>query len=147
MKRIRNLAFHAIWLVTIWNILCEIILETAGRHIAKIWLKDKKSLDIAEHYLRHSFICIFLCQFKYISVKVLQTTKKVAISVVQSIFTLLVSLPLFSIILYFTSKHDPGRLLYSFSLYDALSFIICIIIAFFTSRFLFLKDPNSMKDL
>lgn len=58
---------------------------------------------------------------------------------------MLVPIPLFSIILYFTDKHNPGRLIYSFSLYDALSFTICIIIAFFTSRFLFLRDANKMK--
>lgn len=42
LKRIRNLAFHAIWIGTLWNIICEIILETAGRSVSRIWLKEKK---------------------------------------------------------------------------------------------------------
>lgn len=126
--------------------MCEIILETAGRHVAKIWLKEKDFLDIAEKYFKHSFLCIFLCMPKFISINTLQATKKVAISVIQSIVTLLIPLPVFSIILYYTNKHDPSRLIYSFALMDASSFIICMTIAFCTCRFLFLKDPNSMRD-
>ena len=68
-----------------------------------------------------SYQCLNMSQSTFFT----QPKKKIAISVIRSILALLIPLPLFSIILNYTDKHGPARLIHYFPLMDALPFIVC----------------------
>lgn len=142
LKRLRNLALHSLWIGTAWDLLCCIIVVTCSRGISKIWLKDEKFLDLVEKFLSNCFVSIFLSMTKFTSITTLQACKKVVISIIQSIITLLIPIPLFSTILYLTDKDNPPRLLYAFVMTDCLSFIICFCVSLVALRFLCKKNPD-----
>ena len=146
LKRLRNLAFHALWIGTAWNAFCEIIVITNARSLSKIWVKEKEFLDMTESFFNNGFYCIFLAMFKLVSITTLQATKQIVISIIQSIFTLLIPIPMFSTIMYFTNKKNPPRLLYSFTMTDLLAFAITILVVIVKLRFLFKKDPDAEID-
>ncbi|KAK8883011.1 hypothetical protein M9Y10_045659 [Tritrichomonas musculus] len=142
LKRLRNLALHSLWIGTLWDALCDIIIITNARSIAKIWLKDEEFLNLAERFFKNGFYSIFLAMTKFTSITTLQACKKVVISIIQSIITLLIPIPLFSTILYLTDKKNPARLLFAFIMTDCLSFLICFIVSLITLRFLCKKNPD-----
>ena len=146
LKRFRNLVLHALWIGTAWNTICDIIVMTNSRSIAKIWLKDEKFLNIAEKFFKNCFFTIVLIMFKFASITALQASKKIVISIIVSIITLLIPIPIFSTILYVTDKDNPTRLVFAFPLTDALSFVVCFITLFAVLRFLCKKDPDLEKD-
>lgn len=146
LKRLRNLAFHALWIGTIWNAFCEVIVVTNARSISKIWVKEEKFLNMAEKFFKNAFLCIFTSMFKLASITTLQSCKKIVVSIIQSIITLLIPIPMFSTIMYFTDKANPPRLLYSFLMTDIMAFVISLIIVLINLRFLFVKDPDSKKE-
>ncbi|KAK8834246.1 hypothetical protein M9Y10_035714 [Tritrichomonas musculus] len=146
LKRLRNLAFHALWIGTAWNALCEVIVISCPRSLAKIWVKEKKFLDMTEKFFKNGFYCIVLAMFKLVSITTLQSCKKIVISIIQSIFTLLIPIPLFSTILYLTDKKNPPRLLFSFLITDLLAFTITLVVIVVNLRFLFKKDPDNEID-
>lgn len=146
LKRFRNLVLHAIWIGTVWNVVCDVIVMTNARSISKIWLKEEKFLNLAEKFFRNCFFTIALIMFKFASITALQASKKIVISIVVSIVTLLIPIPLFSTILYVTDKNNPTRLVYAFPMTDGLSFVICFITLFAVLRFLCKKNPDLEKD-
>ncbi|KAK8864950.1 hypothetical protein M9Y10_010477 [Tritrichomonas musculus] len=142
LKRLRNLALHSLWIGTSWDLLCEIIIIFNARSVARIWLKDEAFLDLAEKFFKNGLWTMFLAMVKFVSITTLQACKKVVISIIQSIVTLLIPIPLFSTILYLTDKDNPPRLLYAFVLTDLLSFVVCTIVSIITLRFLCKKNPD-----
>lgn len=145
LKRLRNLAFHALWIGTAWNAFCEIIVVTCARSLAKIWVKEKEFLDMTEKFFENGFYCIVLAMFKLVSITTLQSCKKIVVSIIQSILTLLIPIPLFSTILYLTDKKNPPRLLFSFLITDLLAFVITVIVILTNLRFLFKKNPDDIN--
>ena len=68
--------------------------------------------------------------------KILQSCKKILISIIQRIST----------ILYLTDKDNPSRLLNTFPLNDILLFVVCVIISLIFLPFLFKKNPDLEKN-
>ena len=81
--------------------------------------------------------------FKLASITTLQACKKIVVSIIQSICTLLIPIPLFSTIMYLTDKKNPPRLLYSFMITDLLAFVVTLIVIITFLRFLFKKNPDA----
>lgn len=143
LKRLRNLTIHALWIGTAWTTLCEIIIITNSRSIAKIWLSDDDFLDFSEKFFFNGLIAMFTVMTRFVSLTVLQACKKIVISIVLSFITLLIPLPLFSTILYLTDKKNPTRLFYCYMMNDVFAFVVCLTVVIFTLPFLFKRNPDS----
>ena len=146
LKRFRNLVFHALWIGMVWNAIVEIIIYTNARNIPKIWLKDEAFLNIAEKSFKNCFYTIVLIMFKFASITALQASKKIVISIIVSIITLLIPIPVFSTILYVTDKKNPTRLMLAFPFTDTLSFVVCLITLLIVLKFLCMKNPDNAHD-
>ena len=146
LKRFRNLVFHALWIGTIWNTLWEIIVITCSRKIAKIWLNDEKFLDLAQHFFLNGLCTVFFLMIKYATITSLQACKKVFISIILSILSMLIPVPLFSTILYYTDKDNPPRLFLAFAITDCISFVISFCVSLVSLRFLCKRNPDLDKD-
>ena len=127
LNRVFNLGIHALWLSTLLSSTFAIFILLFPRNIAKIWSNDLNYLNWAEKTIPVMFYCAPFFAIQYIIPAVLQGMKRVLSSTLLSILTLLIPLPLFSSLLYFTKKNDPIRIIYTFTCNDIYSFIMCIL--------------------
>ncbi|OHT05251.1 MatE family protein [Tritrichomonas foetus] len=147
LRRLRNLAFHALWIGTLWNGLCEAIILPNSRAISKIWVKEEHFINWCDKFFHHALYAVVLTMFRFASVTTLQATKRVLVATIQSICTLLLPIPIFSTILYYTDQLDPSRLIYAFLITDCTTFIICCCVAAWKLNFLFKSQPSDVAEI
>ena len=91
--------------------------------------------------LRISFAGCFANQIILTTSASLQAMKMVTLSIVTSIITMLIPIPVFAFSLYYTKKNDPIRLTFSYIGHDAWAILISIIVVIWKLRFLW-KAPK-----
>lgn len=137
LRRVRNLALHALWIGIVWGALCEAIIIPNAREFAKLWLNEEEFLYWAKRILQSCLYGVVLAMFRFVSATTFQAIKKVFAATIQSVLTLLVPIPIFSTIMYYTDKHNPSRLVLAFPISEAFSVVVCLIFIAVKLRFLF----------
>ncbi|KAH0790347.1 MatE family protein [Histomonas meleagridis] len=125
MNRLLKLFLHSLWVSTLLAVTFSVILIFFPSEIASLWSKDPQFLYWAKQMIPKTFYLAPFIAYQYCVPALLQSLQKIVASTVLSITTQLLPLPVFSTVLYFTNKHDPARILYSYALGDAFAFILC----------------------
>lgn len=147
LNRLLRMFLITVLMGTIWTSLVCIIIESIPYHIAKIWGKSEGYLKVCPKMLRIGFVSCFANQTILTTAAILQAMKMVGLSILASILTMVVPIPIFSFILYFTKKNDPIRMLYSFIGHDAWAVLFSIIIIVWKLRFLWKAPKDSELNL
>lgn len=150
LRRVRNLALHALWIGIVWGAVCEAIIIPNAREFAKLWLNEEEFLYWAKRILQSCLYGVVLAMFRFVSATTFQATKKVLAATIQSVLTLLVPIPIFSSIMYFTDKHNPSRLVLAFPISEAFSVVVCLLFVCARLRFLFnppVTDSGVMENV
>ena len=140
LNRFLKLYLITVGMGTIWTTLVCILIESIPRQIASIWGKGDGYLSLCSKMLRISFAGCFANQIILTTAASLQAMKMVTLSIVTSVITMLIPIPVFAFSLYFTKKNDPIRLVFSFIGHDAWAILISIIVVIWKLRFLW-KAP------
>lgn len=127
LNRASRLIIHAYWLATSLSVLFSIFMIALPKQIASIWSDDPEFLKWAKKLVPITYYSSPFFSMQYIAPTVLQSMKRVLSSTMLSILTLLLPIPVFSSILYFTDRNDPGRILYTYTLNDAYSFLVSVL--------------------
>ena len=144
LHRLLKLVLYAFGLGTAWSALMCIVLCVFPRQIATLYGNDERFLYYAEKTMIYSFCTTFINMGQFTIVVCLVATKMVTLSIITSCLTLLVPIPLFSTIFYFTDKANPIRLHLSFIARDVWAFVIVWSVAIWKLRFLLRVDPSEM---
>ncbi|KAK8897543.1 hypothetical protein M9Y10_015499 [Tritrichomonas musculus] len=112
--RIIWLFFHALWISFIWCSLTMICALAIPIPIAKIFSKTPEYLDWSKIILRKGNILTCICEVPGIITSLLQAMKKGTQASILSFFVQLFPVPVASIVLYYTNKHNIGRLVYCY---------------------------------
>ncbi|KAK8852828.1 hypothetical protein M9Y10_017820 [Tritrichomonas musculus] len=140
LNRFLRLYLITVGMGTIWTTLVCILIESIPRQIASIWGKGEGFLSLCSKMMRISFAGCFANQSILTTAASLQAMKMVTLSIVTSVLTMLIPIPVFAFSLYFTKKNDPIRLVFSFIGHDAWAILISIIVVIWKLRFLW-KAP------
>jgi len=143
LNRVLRIGLHALWVSTMLSCAFAGAIILFPRKIAKIWSSDPHYLNWAEKTIPVMFYCAPFFAIQYIIPAVLQGMKKVFSSTALSILTLLIPLPVFSSLLYFTNKRDPIRIIYTFTCNDIYSFIMCILFSIIPFKELWIAEPSA----
>ncbi|OHT16772.1 MatE family protein [Tritrichomonas foetus] len=144
LHRLMKLVLYAFGIGTAWSALMCLILCVFPRQLASLYGKDERFLHYAEKTMIYSFCTTFINMGQFTIVVCLVATKMVTLSIITSCLTLLVPIPLFSTIFYFTDKANPIRLHLSFVARDVWAFIIVWSVAIWKLRFLLTVDQSEM---
>jgi Na+-driven multidrug efflux pump len=118
LKRLLWLFIHATWVSTLASCLIAALVIAFPQEIAKIWGDDSVFLHWAKEMIPKVFYTSLFVGFQYTAPALLQSMNLVASSTALNVLTLLLPMPLFSTILYFTGKSDPGRIMWTYALND-----------------------------
>jgi Na+-driven multidrug efflux pump len=126
-KRFFSLTLHALWISTLTSTLLSLVIVFAPRTISKPWTEDPSILDVSENMLPIMFYTSFTLGLQYIAPAALQALKKVKRATILCFVTLLIPMPLFSTILYFTGdgKTNPARIFYTYTCNDMFAVLCC----------------------
>ena len=94
--------------------------------ISKMFSSSPTYLVYATQFVRNSNVVAFLIPVALIIQALLQSLQLGTQATIISIGTQLFPLPVFSAVLYFTDKHNPGRLLYAYPIQQALGVLISL---------------------
>lgn len=126
LNRVSRLIIHAYWLATALSTIFSIFMIALPKQISSIWSTDPEFLYWAKKIVPVTYYSAPFFSMQYIAPTVLQSMKRVLPSTLLSILTLLLPIPVFSTILYFTNKNSPKRILYTYTLNDSYSFVVSI---------------------
>lgn len=147
LNRLLKMFLITVLIGTIWQTIVCILIESIPKQIASIWGKGEGYLKIAPKMLRISFMSCFANQIILSTAAILQAMKMVILSIVTSILTMLIPIPVFGFILYYTKKNDPVRMIYSFIGHDLWAVLVSIIIIIWKLRFLWKAPKDSELNL
>lgn len=147
LNRLFHLGMYALILGTIWSLVVVILICSLPKQIASIWGKNEDFLMYAKRMLVYGFCTAFVNMGQYTITACLQAIKMVKLSIITSCLTLLIPLPVFSIILYYTNKNDPIRLVLSFVGHDVWSFFVVLIVALWKLRFICTAEPSGKGEI
>ncbi|OHS95285.1 MatE family protein [Tritrichomonas foetus] len=143
LSRLSKMYFITIGMGTIWTTFVCILIETIPHHFARIWGSDPHYLEVTSKSLRIQFIACMANQVVLTTTACLQSMKMVILSIINSVITMLVPIPLFSLIIFNVWKNDPIKLMYSFVAHDAWALLFSIGIIIIKLRFLW-KSPEKI---
>ena len=123
-KRMGWLMVHSLWLMAAWAGIISLILMVWPREIARIWGNSPNFLEWAEKMIRIYAYSAVLTSVDYTIPIMLIAMKYTCTASLLSVFGLLVPIPLFSSILYYTKKDDPSRIIWTFDIAD----VFCLVI-------------------
>ncbi|OHS95112.1 MatE family protein [Tritrichomonas foetus] len=127
LNRMSKLVIHAYWLATSISTIFSLFMIALPSQIASIWSTEPDFIYWSKRLVPITFYSSVCFSSNYIAPTVLQAMKRVMASTLLSFLTLLLPIPVFSTILYFTKKDDPGRILYTYTMNDVYSFIVSLI--------------------
>lgn len=143
LNRLLRMFLITVLMGTIWTTFVCILIEAIPKPIARIWGKDEGYLKIAPKMLRISFASCFANQVILSTAAILQAMKMVMLSIVTSVLTMLIPIPVFGFILYYTKKDDPARMMFSFTGHDLWAVLVSIIVIIWKLRFLWKAPKDS----
>lgn len=144
LHRLLKLVLYAFALGTAWSAAMCVILCVFPRYVAKLYGNDERFLYYAEKTMIYSFCTTFINMGQFTIVVCLVATKMVTLSIVTSCLTLLIPIPVFSTILYYTNRKDPIRLHLAFVGRDIWAFVVVWTVAIWKLRFLLRTDPSEL---
>lgn len=145
LNRLLHMFLYTILIGSCWTTLVCILIESIPRQFASIWGNDKSYLDTTAKMLRNSFASCFANQIILTTSAALQAMKMVALSIITSVLTMLIPLPVFSLILYYTKKDDPERMIFAFIGHDLWALLVSVIVIIAKFRFLW-KAPKDGEE-
>ena len=125
LNRTMWLYLHTTWVATAISLVFAIIIIIRPHKICLIWSRDEEFVYWARRMVPKVFYTTLLIGYQYTTPCLLQAMQRVLASALLSILTLLLPMPVFSSILYFTDKTDPARVLWTYALNDGFSAIAC----------------------
>ena len=101
-------------------------------------------MNLCKHKFQYKKKIFFLKKHgKLLFYRTLQAMKMVILSIVTSILTMLIPIPVFGFILYYTKKDDPARMMFSFTGHDLWAVLVSIIVIIWKLRFLWKAPKDS----
>ena len=128
-NRYFRLLIHCSWICFLYSGITMIFTVGIPRIMCKALSQDEDYLVYAEQLLRNSNVCSILIPVALICQALTQSLQRGIRASIISFGTQLLPLPLFSIILYYTNKHNPGRLLYAYPLQQAFGVLLSLPLA------------------
>lgn len=125
-KRVLALLKHCCWISFGWTLLTMIFTVGLPKIISLMFSNEPGYLEYAEQFVRNSNIVAFLAPVALIIQALLQALQLGNKATIISISTQLLPLPIFSAVMYFTDKHNPGKLLYAYPIQQALGLLISV---------------------
>lgn len=113
-RRINWLLLHAVWIAFLWSVFSMILAMCFPIQIAKIFSDTPEYLEWSKKIIRNGNLLTCICEIPGIIISLLQSMKKGNQASVLSFLIELLPLPIISIALYYTNKHDIGRLIYCY---------------------------------
>ena len=97
--------------------------------ISKLWSTSESFLEMSKAITPILYYTAFTLGVQYMVPVLLQATKRIFASSALSILTLVLPVPIFSTILYFTGdgKANPRRIFFTYTCNDMYSFVVCIL--------------------
>lgn len=123
-KRMMWLMIHSLWVMAAWAGVISVVLMAWPKEIARIWGNSPNFLEWAEKMIRIYAYSAVLTSVDYTIPIMLIAMKYTWTASLLSVFGLLVPIPVFSSILYYTKKDDPARIIWTFDIADAFCLII-----------------------
>lgn len=126
-KRFFKLMIHGIWLCTASCLVISVVIISVPVQISKLWSQSESFLEMSKKITPILYFTAFTLGMQYMVPVVLQASKKIFASSTLSVLTLVLPVPIFSTILYFTGdgKMNPQRIFYTYTCNDSYSFIVC----------------------
>lgn len=150
MSRMFRLMVHGIWLCTAACLLISIIIISMPVQISLLWSNNETFLMMSKGITPILYYTAFTLGIQYMVPVVLQASKRIFASSALSILTLVLPVPVFSTILYFTGdgKTNPRRIFYTYTCNDLYSFIVCWIffIAPLKRMYVAIKHPETLEE-
>ena len=144
-RRIGRLLAHAIWITVIWSSLCMILTIAIPRQIAKIFSDDEDYLDWCEIVIRNGNLATCIIEVPAVATGLLQAMKKSGQSIAVSIFVQLLPLPIISVILFLTNKHDPARLIYCYPIQSVFGLFFVLPYMYFAIKEIKSASPDNTQ--
>ena len=141
MNRVMWLFIHATWISTAISVGMSIIIMTIPHKLALIWDTETNFVSWCVKTVPKVFYMCVCLAIQYTCPAVLQAMNRVAAANSVSVLTLLLPLPIFSSILYFTKKDDPERIMWTYPLNDIYSGIMCVLFLIKPGKFCW-KEPK-----
>lgn len=133
-KRFLWLTFHIYWIGTLWAIICSFAFSVFPEEICSIWTNDKSFSYYLKKMIPPSVYTAALMPMRATVSAVLQSMKRGNEASLLNFLAQLVSLPLYSSILYFTKKDDPIRIAFCYVFSDSTAFILALCFAILPYR-------------
>jgi Na+-driven multidrug efflux pump len=124
--RVRDLLIHCTWIGIAWAGLNMIVTMGFARQISLAFSSKESYLKYAEPQVRNSNALAVLSPISLIIQALLQALQLGGRASLVTLVTRLSPIPVFSTVLYFTGKHDPGRLLYAYAIQHAISLLVAL---------------------
>ncbi|OHT12427.1 MatE family protein [Tritrichomonas foetus] len=125
-KRALKLLMHTCWVSFGWTALTMIGTVAVPRLVSMMFSNTEGYLNYATQFIRNSNVVAFVSPVALIIQALLQALQLGNAATIISIGTQLIPLPVFSAVLYYTNKHNPGRLLYAYAIQQALGVVIAV---------------------
>ena len=135
-NRYIKLVIWSFVLSLIWCGAMEVVLMTLGSQIAYLFgNKTPEFRTMAAKMLRVSYILAVVMGVENIAAGILQSTKRTLSSIILSIFTQFLPIPMFGSLIYFLDKtHDVLKLLFMYTLHDGFSCLVSLLFIIFPLR-------------
>lgn len=125
-KRWFLLTVHASWICLTWSIILTIISLSCPKQIASIFSNDENVRVISAKMLKIQNAFGVITWVRNIAQSILQSLQNGIKAAILSLSTQLFSIILFEVILFYTDRHNPIRLLWAYPLSFTFGFIIAI---------------------
>lgn len=112
--RIIWLLIHALWISVVWCSLSMILTMGFPVQMAKIFSNTPEYLEWAKKIIRNGNISTCVCEIPGIITSLLQAMKLGNQASLLSFLVQLLPVPIAALILYYTDKHNIGRLIYCY---------------------------------
>lgn len=121
-----RLLMHCSWICFSWCFFTMIFTVGFPRQLCMALAQDEGYLHYGEQMVRNSNVVAFLSPVALIIQAVMQSLQRGVRASIISFGTQLFPLPVFSIVLYYTDKSNPGRLLYAYAIQQAIGVLISV---------------------
>lgn len=128
--RVLKLTIHLLWLATSISTVIAYLIVIFVRKVSAIWSNDKDFLDVASKFVPVIFYAMPLVGLSYMAPALLEALQKAALATVLSILSLLVTPITISVILHFSKKNDPYRIMLTYPISDSITAIFYVAFTF-----------------
>lgn len=133
---------HSIWIIVLW---CGIVMFSTmvfPMQLAKIFSNTPGYLNWSKKFLINGNVMTFLADVPGIIISLLQSMKKGVQASILSFFIQLCPVPIVVVILFYSNKHDVGRLIFCYPIKTLIGVIVSAFILIFTIKDIFKKQKE-----